>query len=223
MTSSIFDYFLLPMSLFGIVAIEAMGLQLILGGGGLLTLGHTAFFAIGGYSSACFVVYLGPSLGIQNPSALFLGGISFAMLLSAIAAVVVAIPCLRLKGDYLAVATMGFGQIIENILYNISEFGGASGFTNIPHLSSLGVIWVFVALVGFGLVNFYQTGAGHAILCSREDEIVARCFGISPERSKLTAFIVGNVITGIAGALYAHTFQFISPVSQDFRRALKFY
>ena len=217
----IFDYFLLPMCLFGIIAIEAMGLQLILGGGGLLTLGHTAFFAIGGYSSASFTVYLGPALGIHSPAILFIGGILFGMLLSGLAAVLVAIPCLRLKGDYLAVATMGFGQIIENILNNISELGGASGFTNIPHLSSIGVIWLFVMLVSFGLGSFYKTGVGHAILCSRDDEIVARCFGISPERSKLTAFIIGNILTGLAGALYAHTFQFISPVSAGFQKSVE--
>src|SRR4051794_31116179 len=100
---SIFDYLLLPISLCGIVAIEAMGLQLILGGAGLLTLGHTAFFAIGGYASASFVFYFAPSLGILNPALLLFFGILFAMSLTGLAAVLVAIPCLRLRGDYLAV------------------------------------------------------------------------------------------------------------------------
>ena len=219
--NSIFDYLLLPISLFGIIALEAMGLQLILGGAGLLTLGHTAFFAIGGYSSASFVVYIAPLIGIHHPALLLALGILFAGALTALAALVVAIPCLRLRGDYLAVATMGFGQIIENILYNIPQMGGASGFTNIPHLSHLGLIWALVIVIGIALVNFYQTGIGHAILCSRDDEIVSRCFGISPERSKLIAFIVGNMVTGLAGALYVHTFQFISPSAAGFQKSVE--
>src|SRR4051812_2111492 len=101
------SYLVLPLSLFGITAIAAMGLQIIFGGAGLLTLGHTAFFAIGGYGSAAFTVYLAPSLGIQNPAILLLLGTLFAMVLTSLFAGAVAIPCLRLKGDYLAVATLG--------------------------------------------------------------------------------------------------------------------
>ncbi len=216
-----FSYLVLPLSLFGIVAIEAMGLQLILGGAGLLSLGHTAFFAIGGYASGAFVMYLAGSFGIQSPTLLLMSGMVFSMLISAIAALFIAIPCLRLRGDYLAVATMGFGQIVENVLNNLSQFGGASGFTNIPHLSNIWLIWAFVLIIGLSLKSFYQTGVGHAILCSRDDEIVARCFGISPEKSKLIAFIVGTMITGLAGALYVHTFQFISPVAAGFQKSIE--
>jgi len=218
---STLHYLLLPLSLFGIIAIEAMGLQLILGGAGLLTLGHTAFFAIGGYASATFVTYIAPALGFQNPALLLIFGTLFAIFLSGASSFLVAIPCLRLRGDYLAVATMGFGQIIENILYNIPQLGGASGFTNIPHLASLWLIWIMVTVTGCGLYRFYQTGIGQAILCSRDDEIVARCFGMSPEKSKMAAFIVGNMVTGLAGALYVHTFQFISPVSAGFQKSVE--
>jgi branched-chain amino acid transport system permease protein len=219
--AGIFDYLLLPLSLFGIIAIEAMGLQLILGGAGLLTLGHTAFFAIGGYASAAFVTLVAPSLGIHSTFLLLGLGMIFGAFFAGFFAFMVAVPCLRLRGDYLAVATLGFGQIIENVLYNIPQFGGASGFTNIPQLASLGLIWVWVAVVGFGLFRFYRTGVGQAILCSRDDEIVARCFGISPERAKLTAFIVGNMITGVAGVFYVHTFQFISPTAAGFQKSVE--
>jgi branched-chain amino acid transport system permease protein len=165
--SSFLSYFHLPLSLFGIVAIEAMGLQLILGGAGLLTLGHTAFFAIGGYTSAAFVAYAAPALGIQSPILLLALGCFFAMLFSAFAAVFIAIPCLKLRGDYLAVATLGFGQIIENILYNIPQLGGASGFTNIPHLSNFWSIWLLVILTGIFLKSFYTTGVGYSVFLQR--------------------------------------------------------
>lgn len=217
----IINYLCLPLSLFGIVAIEAMGLQLILGGAGLLTLGHTAFFAIGGYASAAFVTMIAPILGIENQVILLLAGMLFGMLCSALTAAFIVMPCLRLKGDYLAVATMGLGQIVENIFNNLTVFGGASGFTNITHLTNVWLILGIVFLIIIFLKRFYKTGIGNAILCSRDDEIVARCFGISPAKSKLIAFLVGNIITGLAGSLYVHTFQFISPVYAGFQKSVE--
>jgi branched-chain amino acid transport system permease protein len=211
----------LPLSLLGVTALQAMGLQVILGGGGMLTLGHTAFFAIGGYASAAFVTLVAPRLGIESTVPLFICGASFAVFCSSAAAILVSIPCLRLRGDYLAVATMGLGQITENILTNIPEFGGASGFTHIPHLASLGLIWFCVVFIAFALQSFYQTGVGQAIVCSRDDEVVARCFGISTVRSKFIAFLVGNMITGLAGALYVHALQFISPTAAGFQKSVE--
>ena len=137
------------MTLFGIMALSAMGLQLILGGAGMLTLGHAAFFAIGGYASAAFTVLLAPKIGIHNPMLLLMGGIIFGLIFSALSACIVVIPCLRLRGDYLAIATLGFGQIVENIFYNIPAFGGASGFTNIPRLTNVFVVWIFVRVCLF--------------------------------------------------------------------------
>ena len=218
---SFFQYLQLPLCLLGITAIEAMGLQLILGGAGLLTLGHTAFFAIGGYASAAFVTLLAPRWGITDSGLLLSVGVLFALFFSGLTAFLVGIPCLRLRGDYLAVATMGLGQIVENILNNIPQFGGASGFTNIAHLTHLGLILLLVFLCAGFLRRFYETGVGYSILCSRDDETVAQCFGISPERSKLTAWVTGNMMTGLAGALYVHTFQFISPVGAGFQKSVE--
>jgi len=217
----ILNYFLLPVTLFGIMALSAMGLQLILGGAGMLTLGHAAFFAIGGYSSAAFTVLLAPKLGIHNSLLLLLGGIFFGVIFSALSACIVVIPCLRLRGDYLAIATLGFGQIVENIFYNIPAFGGASGFTNIPHLTNVYVVWIFVFIIAFFMRQFYKTGVGYSILFTRDDELVARCFSISPEKAKLTAFILGSSIAGLGGVFYAHTLQFISPTVADFQKSVE--
>lgn len=219
--SDFFSYLALPAALFGITAIAAMGLQLILGGAGLLTLGHTAFFAIGGYGSAAFVMYLAPQLGIVNPLMQLGLGMLFGMTVTALAAICVAGPCLRLRGDYLAAATLGFGQIVENVCNNLSDFGGASGFTGITHLASLPIIWVSVACVSLFLWRFYTTGLGQAVVCARDDEIVARAFGISPARTKLAAFVIGSTITGLAGALSAHTFEFISPPAAGFAKSVE--
>lgn len=215
------NYISLPLCMLGIISLQAMGLQLILGGAGLLTLGHTAFFTIGGYASAWFASTMAPFIGISNPLIIFAASASFAILITSLFATAVSIPCLRLRGDYLAFATMGFGQIIENGLYNCPTLGGASGFTHIPHLSGLGLILTLVVGVGIFLTRFYKTGVGHAILCSRDDETVARSFGISPERSKFIAFLVGNMIAGLAGALYVHTFQYINPISAGFQKSVE--
>lgn len=217
----ILKYLLLPVTLFGIMSLSAMGLQLILGGAGMLTLGHAAFFAIGGYASAAFTVLIAPLLGIHNSFLLLMGGILFGLLFSALSACLVVIPCLRLRGDYLAIATLGFGQIAENIFYNIPAFGGASGFTNIPHLTNIFVVWIAVAFVALFLHRFYKTGVGHSILFIRDDELVARCFSVSPEKAKFTAFILGSSIAGLAGVFYAHTLQFISPTASDFQKSVE--
>ena len=216
----IFNYLLLPLTYFGIMSLSAMGLQIILGAAGMLTLGHAAFFAIGGYSSAAFSVLIGPSLGISNPIILFIGAIIFGIFFSALSSCVVVIPCIRLRGDYLAIATLGFGQIVENILYNIPAFGGASGFTNIPHLANIYIVWIAVFLTAFLMNRFYKTALGQSILFSREDELVARCFSVSPEKAKFTAFIIGSSLAGLSGVFYAHTLQFINPPDADFLKSV---
>jgi branched-chain amino acid transport system permease protein len=213
------SYLNLPLSLFGIMAIQAMGLQLILGRAGILTLGHSAFFAIGGYSSAVFVAFLGPSLGIADPNLLLFFGIMAALFSTSVVATLLAIPCLRLNGDYLAIATLAFSQITENILNNLSQVGGSSGFVGITRLTHLPLIFALVLLVGIFLNRFYKTGLGQAMVCMRESEVVANCFGISTKKTKFSAFLIGNMIIGLSGALYAHTIQFISPVSASFHKS----
>ena len=215
------DYLALPTALFGVMAIAAMGLQLVLGGAGLLTLGHMAFFAIGGYSSAAWVMFIAPLWGITSPVMQLVCGLTVAMGVTGLCAWVVATPCLRLRGDYLAAATLAFSQITESVCNNLEIVGGASGFTNIPKLASLWVIWACVLAVGIFLHRFYTTGIGHAILCARDDELVARCFAISTERAKLLGFVLGGTITGLAGALSAHTFQFISPTAAGFQKSVE--
>jgi branched-chain amino acid transport system permease protein len=221
MLDSLFQYINLPVTLFGIIALEALGLQLIVGGAGMLSLGHAAFFAIGGYSAACFSVLFAPHLGMTNGYLILASSLFFSVLISSLCASLFVIPCLRLRGDYFAIATLGFSQIVENILYNTQALGGASGFTGISHLSNVGLVWFFVFLVLLFLYRFYKTPLGYSILCTREDELVATCLGISPARSKFFAFVIGCAITGLAGCFYAHTFQFMSPSSAGFGKSVE--
>lgn len=214
------EYSILPLMLFGITAIQALGLQLILGGAGLLSLGHAAFYAVGGYSAAAFTVYAAPALGITQPFLMMLLSLGVGAISAMLAGLVVAVPCLRLQGDYLAMATLGFAEILGTALKNIEAVGGTRGFTGIPKLSSL--LWVFVvlALVWWMLHRFRRTGLGMAIQATRDDEIAARSLGINTYSSKLSAFVIGSAIAGLAGALYVHALQFISPDEADFSRSV---
>jgi branched-chain amino acid transport system permease protein len=214
------EYSILPLTLFGITALQALGLQLILGGAGLLSLGHAAFYAVGGYSAAAFTVYAAPALGLTHPVllmllALLVGGIS-----ALLAGFLVAVPCLRLQGDYLAMATLGFAEILGTALKNIDAVGGTRGFTGIEKLSSLTWVFGLLALVWWALARFRRTGLGMAIQATRDDEIAARSLGINTYASKLWAFVLGSGIAGLAGALYVHALQFISPDEADFSRSV---
>lgn len=214
------EYSILPLMLFGITAIQALGLQLILGGAGLLSLGHAAFYAVGGYCAATFTVYAAPLMGISHPFILMLFALVVGGLSAMLAGLLVAVPCLRLQGDYLAMATLGFAEILGTVLKNIDAVGGTRGFTGIPKLSSL--VWVFLvlAVVWFLLSRFRRTGLGMAIQATRDDEIAARSLGINTYNSKLSAFVIGSAIAGVAGALYVHALQFISPDEADFSRSV---
>lgn len=214
------EYSILPLILFGITAIQALGLQLILGGAGLLSLGHAGFYAVGGYSAAAFTVYAAPALGITQPVLLLLLSMIVGAFSSFLAGLLVAVPCLRLQGDYLAMATLGFAEILGTALKNIDAVGGTRGFTGIPKLSSLS--WVFATLIfiWWALSRFRRTGLGMAIQATRDDEIAARSLGINTYGAKLSAFVIGSAIAGVAGALYVHALQFISPDEADFSRSV---
>ena len=215
------EYLSLPVTLLGIFAINAMSLQLILGGAGLLSLGHAAYFAVGGYSSAAFVVYAAPALGIADPMLLMLSGLTVGFLTSALAGILVAIPCLRLSGDYLAMATLGFSEIVSTILKNIESLGGTRGFKDIPRLSSPLFVWAGVILVAWFLTRFYKSHWGVAIKATRDDEIAARSIGISTRYAKVVAFTLGTAIAGLAGSFFAHTLEFISPESASFQQSVE--
>jgi branched-chain amino acid transport system permease protein len=214
------EYSILPLMLFGITAIQALGLQLILGGAGLLSLGHAAFYAVGGYSAAAFSVYAGPALGITQPFLLMFLSLVVGGFSALLAGLLVAVPCLRLQGDYLAMATLGFAEILGTALKNIESVGGTRGFTGIPKLSSLAWVFVTLGIVWWALSRFRRTGLGMAIQATRDDEIASRSLGINTYSAKLSAFVVGSAIAGIAGALYVHALQFISPDEADFSRSV---
>ena len=202
------NYFLDMAQLCGISIILALGLNLINGICGQFSLGHAGFWAVGAYTGAAFSVFL--NLPLPGPLNLILSCLC-SFFTAAIAGLVIGIPCLRLRGDYLAIATLGFGEIIRIIIMNMDILGGPRGFTGIPKLSSIFWVYFFVFITLIICSRLLRSTHGRAIISIREDEIAAESMGVYTFKYKTLAFVLGAGFAGIAGSLLAHTNQFISP------------
>lgn len=207
------DYFLYLTQLCGIFIILSIGLNLINGMCGQFSLGHAGFWAIGAYVSASFSVFVAPEL--PGSVVLFIGCI-LGFICSGMAGLLIGIPCLRLKGDYLAIATLGFGEIIRIVIMNMNSVGGPRGFTGIPKYANLFWVYLWVVVTIIVIANIVRSTHGRAIISIREDEIAAESMGINTFHFKTLAFCIGAGFAGVAGALFAHTTQFISPTNFTF-------
>jgi branched-chain amino acid transport system permease protein len=208
----------------GISIVLAASLNLINGFTGQFSLGHAGFMAVGAYTSAMVTTVLGPKLGasaaVQQwavfPASLILGG-----LLAALAGLAVGAPSLRLKGDYLAIVTLGFGEIIRVILQNVEAVGGARGLVGVPSYTNL--FWTFggaavTVYVVWGLLN---STYGRGFLAVADDEVAAEAMGLNTTRYKITAFAVGSFFAGVAGGLYAHLKGYLNPSGFDFNKSIE--
>lgn len=205
-----------------VMACLALGLNFVVGYAGMLDLGFAAFFAIGAYTTGLLSVNLHwPILVTIVP------GIAVAL----VGALFVGVPTLRLRTDYLAVITLGFGEIIENIVNNLSQTGGPEGISGIPPLrigslvvtSTTGYFEVFLVLVVLFVaisMRVRHSRLGRAWLAIREDEDTAQAMGIKVYRYKLYAYMAGSVFGSIAGSIYGSAFISISPTSFAFNESL---
>ncbi|MCT6924382.1 branched-chain amino acid ABC transporter permease [Metasolibacillus sp.] len=187
----------------------AVSLHLVIGVTGQFSIGHAGFLAIGAYISAIFTM----KLGMPFPVAILAGALA-AML----AGLVVGIPSLRLRGDYLAIATLGFAEIIRIIFVNVDYVGGAAGM-QVTHLSTWTSAFIGVAITIIIISNFTNSRHGRACISIREDEIAADAMGINTTYYKVAAFAIGSFFAGIAGAIYAHNFYIIQPTAFGFLKS----
>lgn len=193
----------------GINIILAASLHLIIGITGQFSIGHAGFLAVGAYSSAIMTM----KLGLPFPIALIAGGLG-----AAIAGLVIGIPTLRLRGDYLAIATLGFGEIMRIVFLNIDYVGGASGMT-VSHLVTWPWLFACVLITIVVIINFTNSTHGRACIAIRENEIAADAMGINTTFYKVMAFAIGAFFAGIAGALHAHNFYIIQPSNFGFLKS----
>lgn len=210
----------------GINMILATSLNLINGFTGQFSLGHAGFMGVGAYASAIVSTIIAPDAygsGAESfgHSLIFFGPMLAGGLAAAVAGLLVGIPSLRLKGDYLAIVTLGFGEIIRVIIQNIPEVGGSLGLANIPIYSNW--IWIFLTLsvLVFIVQNLMRSTYGKGFLAVRDDEIAAEATGIDTTRYKVTAFVIGAFFAGVAGALYGHYNGLIRPDDFGFLKSVE--
>ena len=211
-----------------IYVLLALGLNIVVGFAGLLDLGYAAFFAIGGYTAAFLT-----SPQSVLPEAYrtdFWVAMPLSWLVAALFGVLLGAPTLRLRGDYLAIVTLAFGEIVPQAIRNLEQFtGGSKGLNPIgrPHIGGTEMLasdqlqWYYLILLTgavsvFAIYRLYHSRLGRAWMAMREDEIAAASMGIDLVRTKLLAFSLGASFAGFAGSLYASMLQFIDPFQFDF-------
>lgn len=179
----------------------AASLHLIIGITGQFSIGHAGFLAVGAYISAICTMNLGLP---------FFVAILAAGIVAALAGLIVGFPTLRLRGDYLAIATLGFAEIIRVLFLNIEYVGGAAGM-RVTHYTNWTYTFICLLVTLIVIINFTNSRHGRACIAIREDEIAADSLGINTTYYKVIAFTIGSFFAGIAGALYAHNFYIIQP------------
>ncbi len=210
-------YLITIATLICINAIVACGLNVIVGFAGQISLGHAAFFGIGAYSAALLATKAGLS---------FWAALPLVVVITALIGLLLGLPSLRVKEDFLAITTIGINFIVEAIFLYIPFFGGALGIGGIPRIMLFGVrlkgLTFFLLCLFFLLLVlafcwwFSRSWGGLACFALREEESAAASMGISPVRFKLLAFVIGTAMAGLGGALYAHYIRFISATDFSF-------
>ena len=193
--------------------ILAVSLNLVTGFTGQFSLGHAGFMSIGAYVCALINMEMNSTSG-------FLAGVFAGALVAAIVGIIIGIPTLRLKGDYLAIATLGMAEIIRVLFLNMEITNGAAGLNGIPRYTSWLWMFLFTAATIILINNFIKSSLGRACISIREDEIAAEAMGVNTTKYKVMAFALGAFFAGIAGALYASYFFFIKPNTFGFMKSI---
>jgi branched-chain amino acid transport system permease protein len=224
-------YVLQVVVLCGINVILAVSLNLINGFTGQFSIGHAGFMAIGAYASAMFSLLVGRGwvtalTGMGVPEGLAAGGALLVALLiggalAALAGYLVGLPSLRLRGDYLAIVTLGFGEIIRVLILNIDTIGGARGLPGIPGWANL--FWVGLGVVAVIVLsrNLAHSTHGRALFAIRDDEVAAEALGVNTTGYKVLAFVLGSFFAGVAGGLFAHFLSYLNPNSFTFIKSIE--
>ena len=196
--------------------ILAVSLNLAAGYLGQLPLGHAGFMAVGAYTSALFTLNTSLPGGIEFPISLVLGGLA-----AGVCGILIGLPALRLRGDYLAIITLGFGEIIRVIIRNLGFTGGATGLRGIDKYTSVTSVFIVIVIAIYVIKAIMNSRHGRAILSIREDEIAAESCGIPTTRYKVTAFAISAMFAGVAGGLYAHYIGILDPNNFGFMNSIE--
>ena len=220
----------------GVYVLMTVSLNIVTGYLGQLPLGHAGFMSIVGYACAIFIICMMPLFGLNaqamasgsTPAViLFVAGLLFGGICAALMGVIIGIPALRLRGDYLAIITLGFAEIIRVVLVNIDSAlgfkltGGASGLTGIPAYTGYLNTAVVVSFAIFAIHTLMKSRYGRAILAIRDNEIAAEASGVNTTYYKTLAFVFSAFLAGIAGGLYAGCIGVMAPAKFGFMKSVE--
>lgn len=205
------DYYLQIVIMVCINIILVVSLNLIIGFTGQLALGHAGFMCIGGYAAAIITA----KLNLPFILALLVGGLA-----AAVVGLIIGMPVLKLKGDYLAITTLAFGQIVVNVFNNINYVGGPRGLVGIPSETNFTWVYLVTIITVVIIYNIIKSSHGRAIISVREDEIAAEAMGINTFKYKVAAFTIGAFFAGIAGGLYVHFLMYAKPSLFGFQKSV---
>ncbi len=205
-------YYLRIMIIIGINIILALGLNLITGVTGQLSMGHAGFMSLGAYTSAILSIQLDAPFAVA-----LLGG----ALVAAFFGFLIGIPTLRLEGDYLAMVTIGFAEIIRVFFLNFGPGGKAVGLSGIPQNTGFTVVWLLVLVVIVLNRQLLASRVGRSLYAIRENEIAAEACGVNTTRMKVLAFTVGSLLGGLGGGLYSHYMYYINPQDFGFMKSIE--
>lgn len=205
----------------GVNIMLAVSLNLVTGFLGELSLGHACFMSIGAYTSSLTSIYLVHSLPtpIGFAISLLVGGI-----VAAVFGLLIGIPVLRLNGDYLAIVTLAFGEIVKSVINVIGITGGAKGLSKIPLRSDYNnytLVFILTVLTIVFIVNFVHSRDGRAITVIRDNEIATESIGIKVSTYKIKAFVIAAFFAGVAGCVYAHNVGIIKPQTFDYNKSIE--
>ena len=198
--------------------ILAVSLNLTIGILGELSLGHAGFMSVGAYSGCLFSIFtkdLLPS-AVRFPLAMLVGAV-----VAAISGAIIGTAVLRLNGDYLAIVTLAFGEIIRSVIINLGFTGGAAGLKGTPQDSTFTIAFVVVMITLFIIINLIYSKHGRAFMALRDNSIAAEACGLSIKRYKLMAFVISAAFAGVAGVLYGHNLSILTASTFDYNMSIE--
>ncbi len=198
--------------------ILTVSLNLVIGFLGELSLGHAGFMSVGAYTGCLFSIYFEEILPIivRLPLAILFGG-----LCAAVFGIIVGVPVLRLKGDYLAIVTLAFGEILRSVMINLEFTGGASGLKGTPQDSSFNLGFICVVITLILIMNLVDSKHGRAIMALRDNSIAASAVGINTNKYKLMVFTISAFFAGVAGVIYGHNYSIVTAGTFDYNKSIE--
>lgn len=227
--TGLLNTYLLQILMFvGINVVMTVSLGMVNGFTGQFSIGHGGFMAVGAYASVFTTTILFQLLGHSPLGRTFWGyGLFFPAILigggcAAIAGFLVGLPTLRIKGDYLAIVTMAFGEVIRTIIRVSDPLGGPRGVSGIPAMTTMTIVFLFTVGSVWLMRNFLASTYGRASRATRDNELAAEIMGINTTRQKILVFSVAALFAGCSGGLYAHIMQYIHPDNFTFMKSLEY-